>query len=93
MKIALIIIAYLILGYLSVLGFLIFEYIIDHKRYYTLEEFYRYEVDDEYIMLYLVLCIFWPIADFCLIIYFGSKYLIQSSIHVLKYILEREEDE
>lgn len=86
MKIALIIIAYLILGLCSTLGFMIFEYKTAYSRY-TPEEFYEYEVEGEEI-IYVSICLFWPITIFLIgIIYWGIPCLVKLLVHIMAYIL------
>lgn len=91
MKIALIIIAYLILGLCSALAFMVFEYKTNYSHC-TPEEFYGYEVEDVEV-LYILICLFWPLADIGILLNYGTKYLVKSSIYILKYICFGGSDE
>lgn len=86
MKIALIIIAYIILGICTGLAFMIIEYKTNFKRY-TAEEYYIYEVQDKEI-IYFIICLFWPVVMFGMGIYLGITYSVKSLTHLMAYILK-----
>lgn len=91
MKIALIVIVYVILGCLSTLGAMICEYKLDYSEY-TPEAYYKNEIEDEE-WIYVMICVFWPLAIVGMFLYFGCKYLIRSLVYVLNYIFNISSDE
>lgn len=85
MKIALIIIPYIILGLCAGLAFMVIEYVTECKRY-TVEEYYIYEVQDREI-IYFAICLFWPLTIFGMGIYWGITYSVKLLTHLMAYIL------
>lgn len=91
MKIALIVIVYVILGCLSTLGYIIFEYKLEYSEY-TPKTYYENEIEDME-LVYAMICVFWPLAIVGMFLYFGCKYLIRSLVYVLNYIFNISSDE